>query len=107
MYAALEALKKEKGVTQPCILAFTQTGSMGGKLCDMFVIFDAVPIAISDANVSVSVETLFASFFAFNLSYPPSLCGVYSLFEMLFGVMPSIKSTLAVADIYSCKISAA
>ena len=101
MYAALEALKKENGVTQPCILAFTQTGSMGGKLCDMFVIIDAVPIMIADANVSVSVETLFASYFVFNLSYPPSLCGVYSLFEMLFGVTPLIKSTSAVADLYS------
>uniref|UniRef100_A0A914X662 Uncharacterized protein n=1 Tax=Plectus sambesii TaxID=2011161 RepID=A0A914X662_9BILA len=107
MYAALDALKKEKDVTQPCILAFTQTGSMGGKLCDIFVIVDAVSIMIPDVNVSVSVETLFASFFTFNLSYPPSLCGVYSLFEMLFGVMPSIKSTLAVADLYSRIISAA
>uniref|UniRef100_A0A914XRL0 Uncharacterized protein n=1 Tax=Plectus sambesii TaxID=2011161 RepID=A0A914XRL0_9BILA len=95
MFAALEALKKEKGVTQPCILAFTQTKSIRWKLCDLFVIVDAVPIAISDANVSVSVETLFASFFAYNLSYPSSLCGMYSLLEMLFGVSPTIKSTSA------------
>uniref|UniRef100_A0A914VYF9 Uncharacterized protein n=1 Tax=Plectus sambesii TaxID=2011161 RepID=A0A914VYF9_9BILA len=101
MYAALEALKKEKGVTQPCILAFTQTGSMGGKLCDMFVIVDAVPIMIADANVSVSVEILFASYFVFNLSYPPSLYGVYSLLEMLYNVPPTIKSNSAVADLYS------
>uniref|UniRef100_A0A914WI78 Uncharacterized protein n=1 Tax=Plectus sambesii TaxID=2011161 RepID=A0A914WI78_9BILA len=93
MFAALEALKKEKGVTQPFILAFIQTGSIGGKLCDMFVIVDAVPIMIADANVSVSVEILFASYFVFNLSYPPSLCDVYSLFEILFGVTPAIKST--------------
>uniref|UniRef100_A0A914US01 Uncharacterized protein n=1 Tax=Plectus sambesii TaxID=2011161 RepID=A0A914US01_9BILA len=86
MFAALETLKKEKGVTQPCVLAFTQTGDMGGKLSDLFVIVDAVPIFIPGSNVSVSVETLFASFFAFNLSYPPSLYGVYSLLEMLFNV---------------------
>uniref|UniRef100_A0A914WPM1 Uncharacterized protein n=1 Tax=Plectus sambesii TaxID=2011161 RepID=A0A914WPM1_9BILA len=67
MFTALEALKKEKRLTQPCILAFTQTGAIEEKISDLFEIMDATPIATSDAAVSVSVAPLFVSFFSFNL----------------------------------------
>uniref|UniRef100_A0A914WPQ3 Uncharacterized protein n=1 Tax=Plectus sambesii TaxID=2011161 RepID=A0A914WPQ3_9BILA len=66
MFGALEALKKEKRLMQPCILAFTQTGAMEEKFSDLFVIMDAKPIAFFDAAVSISVTPLFVSIFSFN-----------------------------------------
>lgn len=101
MLEAINSIKMDKTLTQPVILAFTLAGVLGEPIKELFVIIDYNPVEIPNANTIAALEMLFASFYAFNLKYPPSLNPVFAFLELLFKVKPTLKSSTTVADLYA------
>lgn len=75
---------KTEEVTQPYLLAFTADGQVSIPM-QIFLILDYEKIEIS-GNITKALETLFMSFYAFNLEYPSCLCNMYQVLELLFGL---------------------
>ena len=96
----IDRIKRDKMLTQPVILAFTQSGSMGATLHQLFVVIDFRPVELKNSDMFSALEMLFA-FNAFNLSYPSSLIQVYNFLELLFGLPPSAKIATVVNHLYS------
>jgi hypothetical protein len=101
MIDAINRIKRDKMLTQPVILAFTQTGSMGATMHQLFVVIDFRPVELKTSEIFSALEMLFASYFTFNLRYPSSLTQVYSFLELLFSLPPSAKIATAVNHLYS------
>lgn len=76
--------KTEKDLTQPYILAYTADGDYGIPV-QCFLIMDYQKIQIG-GNITKALESLFMSFYSFNLQYPPSLSNTYQVLELLFGL---------------------
>jgi hypothetical protein len=66
MMDAIDCIKRDKMLTQPVILAFTQSGSMGAALHQLFVVIDFRPVELKTSEMFSALEMLFASFFTFN-----------------------------------------
>jgi hypothetical protein len=101
MMSAIDSIKKDKSLTQPVLLVFILSGSIGGVVQETFAIIDHRPVQIKSSDFFSAIETLFASFYTFNLKYPTSLSQVYGFFELLFGIPSTVTVTTGMRSLYS------
>ena len=79
------------------------------EACDdpsqIFLVLDhrAMPI---NGNTTVAVETLFSSYWVFNVDYPSSLKPIYLFMELLFGVGKSSKKIPSTSRDFMMKLDA-